>query len=125
MTQEDIRLFLESVDNGFTYSKVQPQDGACLTYRNDEIRGCGVMSALINKNGVESYLQSDTGIYDLMNQSAQKEFNMTPSFLHGFIDGFDGSAIERMIEENSTEYDEGYLYGCEKRKKWILREKQQ
>jgi hypothetical protein len=123
MTQEDIDLFMESVDIGYTRCDVKPISGDWLvnpTITNRHTQCCGMMAALINKNGLETYADQDTNFYNLI-AVVKNEFNLSKSFFEGFLTGFDAD----VACETNPEYMSGYLCGKEKREKWILKEKQQ
>jgi hypothetical protein len=127
MTQEDIDLFMESVDIGYTRCKVQPMTGLWLHYENDQVYCCGITAALINKNGIEGL--DDANAQLLMPYFAEREFNLDQMFISGFLAGFDrADYTPEFIAKSSvtnTEYVTGYKCGKEKREKWILKEKQQ
>jgi hypothetical protein len=122
MTQEDIDLFLESIDTGYTRCNVQPMSRKWFQYHNEDcIFGCGITAALINKNGLARYRNIITDLcpadmYRILTKVARDEFNLSPSFVTGFLDGFDGNSKSR---EGNTDYDRGHAYGLEKRRTWM------
>jgi hypothetical protein len=125
MTQEDIDLFLESVDIGYTRCKVQPMTGMWLYYENNQVHGCGITAALISKNGIEGLEDADELL--LLPETVEKEFNLSMAFVTGFLGGFDASKFMPELTTKltvkpsvrNTEYTKGYQCGKEKREKWI------
>jgi hypothetical protein len=120
MTQEDIDLFLESVDIGYTRCNVQPISGIYFKYCNNALAGCGIASALINKNGIDLAVWKKEGSATRFKSIAQRDFNLSELFLGGFIYGFDGH-ISGSAPDDPSDYSRGYRYGLEKRKKWIMK----
>jgi hypothetical protein len=126
MTQEDIDLFMESVDIGYTRCNIQPIACAWLvnpTIVNTRAQCCGMMAAIINKNGLEAYEGQKMDLYK-MKDLVKNEFNLSALFFNGFVHGFDGDGVWHELPEGMPEYMSGYQCGRAKRKKWIVREKQ-
>jgi hypothetical protein len=120
MTQEDIDLFMESVDIGYTRCNIQPTSGTFFKHYDNMPAVCGITAALINKNGIDVYKLNRCVCFI---PEAEKEFNMTHSFINGFIAGFDGvDSNSRYYPQSGAcraDYDNGYCCGQEKREKWI------
>jgi hypothetical protein len=119
MTQEDIDLFLESVDTGYTRCNVQPMCGDYMRYSGPvacpTVYGCGITAALINKNGLSAFQNMSNYPADVVS----KEFNLSMDFITGFIAGFDSLARRLPYVHD---YCLGYDYGQQKFKKWINKE---
>jgi hypothetical protein len=120
MTQEDIDLFLEGVDIGYTRCNVKPITREWFEHTGGCIFGCGITAALINKQGFETFRDREACIVDRI-CNACKEFNLSSMFVDGFIAGFDGY---KRYYFTDADYTKGYEYGREKREKWILKGKQ-
>jgi hypothetical protein len=115
MTQEDVDLFLESVDIGYTRCNVQPTSGTFFKRCTNAVMGCGITAALINKNGIDMCNEESVLTF---RRTVQQEFNLSELFVMGFIFGFDGN-ITGSKPDDPDDYSKGYYCGQKKRKKWI------
>jgi hypothetical protein len=119
MTQEDIDLFMESIDIGYTRCNVQPITGRWFMRERESVYGCGITSALINKNGLTDYMAM--GDVKRLN-AAESEFNLSAEFIDGFVHGFDNRPLYGgNLDDNTPDYKNGYRCGQEKREKWIFK----